>query len=226
MAEYQVVEIFTSINGEGTKAGQLATFVRMAGCNLSCSYCDTSWANQTDTSYQIMREQEIYETVKQAGVRNVTLTGGEPLYRDSVSGLLEALLQDDTIWVEIETNGSVALEKYQQLAEKYDGRLTFTMDYKLPDSGMEEGMCLKNFSVLLPKDTVKFVCSSMEDLKKAHHIMQQYQLIDRCHLYLSPVWGNIDPADMVEYLKEQKLNGVTLQLQLHKIIWDPNARGV
>lgn len=226
MAEYKVVEIFTSINGEGTKAGQLAVFVRMAGCNLACSYCDTAWANQADTNYRVMTEQEICEAVKKTGVRNVTLTGGEPLYREDMPQLLGLLLQDLELAVEIETNGSVELKQYQQMAEQYDGRLTFTMDYKLPDSGMEQGMCLANFDVLLPKDTVKFVCSSMEDLRKAHQIIQQNRLIDRCHIYLSPVWGKIDPADMVEYLKEQQLNGVTLQLQLHKIIWDPDARGV
>lgn len=228
MAEFHVVEQFTSINGEGIKAGQLAVFVRFAGCNLNCSYCDTSWANQKDTNYQIMNEQEILNEILKTGVSNVTLTGGEPLLEDQMEFLLEILLSVPELSIEIETNGSVALEEFQKIAERKKAwdRLSFTMDYKLPGSGMETRMCLENYKILQKKDTVKFVCSDRKDLERAEQIIREYQLIERCHVYLSPVFGKIDPAEMVLFMKERNLNKVNLQLQLHKFIWNPEQRGV
>ena len=89
MAEFKVVEIFESINGEGQRAGQLAVFVRLAGCNLNCSYCDTKWANKADVSYVVMTEKEIYSRVRKTNIKNVTITGGEPLFRSGAKELLE-----------------------------------------------------------------------------------------------------------------------------------------
>ena len=100
------------------------------------------------------------------------------------------------------------------------------MDYKLPSSGMEKHMCLENFEILKKKDTVKFVSGSIEDLKKALEIIRKYDLSRRCHVYISPVFGSIEPAKIVDFMVENKLNDVNLQLQLHKFIWDPNMRGV
>ena len=91
---------------------------------------------------------------------------------------------------------------------------------------MFERMRTENFSLLRPCDTVKFVAGSREDLDCAWTVTQEHQLLDSCHVYLSPVFGAIDPADMVDYMKELGWNGATLQLQMHKFIWDPNARGV
>ncbi len=227
MAEYKVVELFTSINGEGVKAGQLAVFVRFAGCNLKCDYCDTSWANESGAAYTVMNEDEILAAIQKEKVRNVTLTGGEPLYREDMAKLLDKLLTETGLNVEIETNGSMDLREYVYIADKYGvGRLSFTMDYKLPDSGMEDKMNLVNMKLLKGHDTVKFVCSGIEDMKKAEEIIRKYELVEKCHVYLSPVFGKINPADMVEFMKERNLNGVNLQLQLHKFIWDPMKRGV
>lgn len=228
MAVFHVAELFSSINGEGIKAGQLAVFVRFAGCNLNCSYCDTVWANQKDTPYTLMGEQDILRYIQAAGIQNVTLTGGEPLLREGMEELLRALLSDKSLSVEIETNGSIRLDKVQKLAgqEEALGRLSFTMDYKLPQSGMESAMCLENMEILQQKDTVKFVCSDRRDLEKAEEIICFYGLTERCHVYLSPVFGKIAPADIVEFMKDRKLNGVNLQLQLHKFIWNPEERGV
>lgn len=228
MAEFCVAELFSSINGEGTRAGQLAVFVRFAGCNLHCSYCDTAWANQRETEYQRMNEDEILREIQRTGITNVTLTGGEPLLREGIEVLLETLLSDCNLWIEIETNGSIPLEKFQELAERKTAleRLSFTMDYKLPKSGMESEMCLENMGVLQLKDTVKFVCSDWEDLERAEQVIEEYRLIERCHVYFSPVFGELDPAKMVLFMKERNLNGVNLQLQLHKFIWNPEQRGV
>lgn len=243
MAEYKVVEMFTSINGEGTKAGQLAVFVRFQGCNLNCSFCDTKWANEIDAPYQLMNEEQIVQKILDAGVKNVTLTGGEPLMQKNIQVLLERLGQEtkqseqeaivsrqaitptgqqSNLYIEIETNGSMSLASYKDKS----WRPAMTMDYKLPGSGMEDKMCLDNFSYLEAKDTVKFVCGSRTDLEKAQEIIETYNLTEKCHVYLSPVFGRIEPDEMVEFMKEKKLNGVNLQLQLHKFIWSPDERGV
>lgn len=222
MAVYKVVEIFTSINGEGVLAGQLAVFVRFQGCNLQCAFCDTKWANEVTAPYREMSEQDIYETIKATGIRNVTLTGGEPLLQPEITALLQLLGKDAFLQVEIETNGSVELQPYMDLEQPP----CFTMDYKLPCSGMEAYMCTENLRKLRKQDTVKFVAGSMADLERASAVIKQYDLIGKCHVYLSPVFGDINPADMVDYMKEHCMNGVNLQLQMHKVIWDPDAKGV
>ena len=218
---YQVVETFVSINGEGVRAGELAAFIRFRGCNLNCSYCDTRWANQPGAPFEEKSAEQLLEWVRKTGVKNVTLTGGEPLYREGIGDLTALLLQNGNR-VEIETNGSVLLEPFA----KSSFRPVFTMDYKLPDSGMERYMNRKNFAVLNGDDTVKFVAGSKNDLRRALEIIRQYQLTERCHVYFSPVFGMIEPSDIVAFMTEHGLNGVRLQLQLHKFIWDPHKRGV
>lgn len=222
MAKFQVVETFVSINGEGRRAGELAVFIRFKGCNLNCSYCDTKWANEQDAAYRWMSEEDIYEYVKQTGVRNVTLTGGEPLLRPEMDTLLTKLLGDSRLRVEIETNGSVDLTPFAKLPF----RPSFTMDYKLAGSGMEDKMNRKNFSLLTPKDTVKFVVGSRQDLEKSAQVIEEEKLLGRTAIYFSPVFGKIEPEEIVNFLMERKLNDVRVQLQLHKFIWDPDRKGV
>ena len=220
--KFKVVEKFISVNGEGPLSGQLVVFIRFAGCNLNCSYCDTTWANSEDVSYDFMTSDDIYKYIKSTDIRNVTLTGGEPLLQEGIIELLEVLSIDKSLHVEIETNGSVSLGKFLNI----ENRPSFTMDYKLPSSNMEDKMNLNNFKYLSDKDTVKFVSGSIEDLQKAKFIIDEYQLSDKTNVYISPVFGQIDPEDIVEFMKDNKMNGVNLQIQLHKIIWDPNKRGV
>lgn len=222
MAKFQVVETFVSINGEGRRAGELAVFIRFLGCNLNCSYCDTRWANQPDAAYRWMSEEDIYEYVKQTGVWNVTLTGGEPLLQPEMETLLTKLLGDSEIRVEIETNGSIDLTPFAKLPHAP----SFTMDYKLAGSGMEDKMNRKNFSLLAPKDTVKFVVGSRADLERSAQIIEEENLLGRTAIYFSPVFGKIEPEEIVNFLIERKLNDVRVQLQLHKFIWDPDRKGV
>ncbi len=219
---YKVVETFISINGEGQHAGELALFIRFAGCNLNCNYCDTRWANQPDVVYQEMTETEIKALVTDSGVRNVTLTGGEPLLQPGMYQLLETMGSLPDIRIEIETNGSVDIEPYMTLIR----RPAFTLDYKLPGSGMEAGMNMENYRYLTKEDTVKFVISDKTDLMRAREIIEQYQLEGRCGIYYSPVFGRIRPAEIVDDMIEHRLNGVHMQLQMHKFIWDPEQRGV
>ena len=218
---FEVVESFVSINGESTRAGELAVFVRFKGCNLHCSYCDTKWANEFNVEYKSMSAEEICELVKNTGVKNVTLTGGEPLLQEGIENLIEKLISQGNR-VEIETNGSVFLEKFALMKN----RPVFTMDYKLPSSNMEKYMNTDNFSLLEKSDTVKFVSGSIADLEKAVEMIEKYSLLEKCHVYISPVFDKINPAEIVDFMIKRNLNGVRLQLQLHKLIWEPNRRGV
>ncbi|MDO4941991.1 MAG: putative 7-carboxy-7-deazaguanine synthase QueE [Lachnospiraceae bacterium] len=222
MERYQVVESFLSINGEGKKAGQLAVFIRFAGCNLNCSYCDTTWANHPDAPFIWMTKEEIYQVICDFGVYNVTLTGGEPLRQEYMCDLLSYLIRDERLAIEIETNGSVDITPYIGISD----RISMTLDYKLPGSGMESAMYLSNYEKVRTVDTVKFVSGSREDLIRAKEIMDQYGLVSRCSCYLSPVFGKIEPEEIVTFMKEEKLNGVNLQIQMHKVIWDPEMKGV
>lgn len=218
---YPVVEKFVSINGEGQRAGELAVFIRFRGCNLKCSYCDTRWANAADAEAELMSAEEIAEYVASTGVRNVTLTGGEPLLQPELNVLTDILISSGNT-VEIETNGSISAAELA--AGKY--RPFFTFDYKLPDSGMEAHMLTENYCLLTQKDTVKFVSGSISDLRRAAEIIKEFGLVSKCRVYISPVFGRIEPAEIVDFMASERLNGVRLQLQLHKFIWDPCKRGV
>lgn len=222
MANYKVVEIFSSINGEGPRAGQLAIFIRMQGCNMDCTYCDTKWANEEDAKFHWTSTEEILDLLRLMHIRNVTITGGEPLMQEDIMELLEALAKEPEFRVEIETNGSVLLEPFA----KIENAPSFTMDYKLPGSGMEDKMLLENFSWLTEKDTVKFVVKDYMDLCRARDVIREYDLTSHCHVYLSPVYGEIELEDIVSFMKSNNMNDVTMQLQIHKIIWDSEMRGV
>lgn len=225
MVELKVVEHFISINGEGRKAGQLAHFVRFAGCNLACRYCDTRWANAADVPYESMGAGQIYELLQKAGICNVTLTGGEPLLQEGIGELLDLLRREICFSVEVETNGAVELTPF--LPDTGQDNVSFTMDYKLAGSGMEQKMLLSNYAHLRSCDTVKFVVGSVEEMIRCKEIMDRFHLIERgCGIFISPCFGQIDPAELVDYMAEQKWNHVNLQLQLHKLIWDPDQRGV
>lgn len=222
--KYKVVEKFISINGEGNNAGQLAVFIRFAGCNLRCSYCDTLWAvDVKKVEYQELSGQEICNYIIDSRIRNVTLTGGEPLFQEGIYELLCLLAELPELRVEIETNGSIDLCEYKDIKPDYP---VFTTDYKLGTSGMEHTMKLSNFEHLEQNDTVKFVVGNDKDLETAQQIIDKYRLTEKCSVHFSPVSGNIELNAIVEFMKQNKLNGVRLQPQLHKFIWDPSTRGV
>ena len=220
METFQLAEHFISINGEGQCAGELALFLRFAGCNLRCDWCDTAWACGKDAPHENVTLRLIEQIAADAaaqGVRNVTLTGGEPLLQKHIADSIR-MLADMGLRTEIETNGAVPLEPFLHCGG------VFTMDYKLPSSKMEQHMHTENFALLQAHDTVKFVCGSREDVRRAKEIAEQFR--PQCPLYLSPVFGRIDPAEIVEIMKAERMGNFRLQLQLHKFIWDPQARGV
>ncbi|WP_425449346.1 putative 7-carboxy-7-deazaguanine synthase QueE [Dethiothermospora halolimnae] len=218
---YRIVERFVSINGEGKKSGQLSVFIRFKGCNLNCSYCDTLWANKENVEYENMTEMEIYRFIKETGVNNITLTGGEPLIQDNILGLVKYLLLDQKLQLEIETNGSIDISPFVNL-----NRLTLTMDYKLPSSRVESKMDISNLKKIRKEDVIKFVVSCESDLDTMKNIIKEFDLVNRTNVYVSPTFEEIDPRDIVEFMKYNKLNNTTLNIQLHKIIWDKERRGV
>lgn len=227
---YPVVERFTSINGEGAHAGRLAAFVRFRGCSLACAYCDTVWANRVDAPAELLSVGDIVSFVEASPASCVTLTGGEPLLQDGIEELIEALLADPDRFVEIETNGAVPLAYFADLRRRVIGdapeRLSFTMDCKLPSSGMDGFMVEENYDVLDARDTVKFVIGEEGDFASVLNVVRGHNLVQRCGVYLSPVFGQMDPARIVDFMKAEGLDRATLQLQLHKLIWPAVDRGV
>ena len=217
--KFNVIEKFVSVNGEGTRAGQLTAFVRFAGCNLRCSYCDSAYSYEEDI-YEVMTEDEIVSYVDSTGVRNVTLAGGEPLCQPGIQYLVELLCRNHS--VEIETNGSLPV---WQLA-LMDPRPILTLDYKTESSGMEDENMLGNYRYLEAQDSVKFVVGNVGELEKALVICERFNLWERCNVLFSPQWGNIEPVDIVNFMKAHTLNDARLNLQIHKFIWDPDMRGV
>lgn len=222
MNKYKIVEKFISINGEARAAGELSCFIRFQGCNLNCSYCDTKWANEKEAPYELMSAEEIYGYVKKCGVKNVTLTGGEPLIQENIKELISLLAGDHSLRIEIETNGSVDLFPFLDI----EGNVTFTMDYKLPGSHMEKYMALDNMRLLRACDSVKFVVSDLNDLNVSKRIIKEYDLDNRVAVYLSSCFMRIQPKDIVDYMIDNNMNKVKLQLQLHKYIWEPDRKGV
>lgn len=217
-----VAEKFVSINGESRRAGQLAVFIRFKGCNLRCGYCDTLWANREDCPAEEMTPAEIYKYIKSTGIHNVTLTGGEPLLQHDIDELLRLISEDDSLYCEIETNGSIDISG----AKRFSRPPSITMDFKSPSSGMCDKMLMSNYAHIDGRDTVKFVCGSTEDLERAYEVITRYSLAQKCAVYISPVFGGIKAEQIVEFMKVKKLNGVNLQLQLHKYIWSPDKKGV
>lgn len=214
----KVVEIFESIDGEGIRAGFPVTFIRLHGCNLHCSYCDSRYACE-GTDYKEMAIEDIMLKVRNFGHSFITLTGGEPLIHPDVSYLIGAL-KKEKYKVNIETNGSVDLSSFSCYG------VMLTMDYKCPSSGMEDKMVFFNLKLLRNKDVLKFVVGSEEDLLKAKKVILEEYLQGKCNIFFSPVFGKIEPSRIVEFILENHLDGVRLQLQMHKYVWEPDKRGV
>ncbi|MDE7363497.1 MAG: radical SAM protein, partial [Ruminococcus sp.] len=147
---FAVVEKFVSINGEGSRAGELAVFVRFRKCNLNCSYCDTKWANTESAEAEMMSAEDISRYIAETDIKNVTLTGGEPLLQKNIYNLIEMLTKQGNS-VEIETNGSISIAEISQK----QWRPIFTLDYKLPDSNMEKNMLVDNYIYINENDVVK-----------------------------------------------------------------------
>ena len=215
----KVNEVFTSIEGEGIRAGLPTTFIRLQGCNLRCTYCDTMYAHGQDGGFEVSVGNLVGE-VKSNGISRVTLTGGEPLLQVEARALVQDL-SDHGFEVNVETNGSQPIVPYIRMGDK----VIVTMDFKSPYSGADLSMDVRNLHYLRAgHDVLKFVVASLYDLRRMRAVLEEYK--PGCHVFVSPVFGRIDPKDIVQYVLANNLRNVRVQLQLHKCIWDPQQRGV
>ena len=211
-------EIFFSIQGEGTRAGVPCVFVRLHGCGLRCSYCDTPYALDHRVGGEWKSFEEIASEVRRHPARFVEFTGGEPLEQPEVHELMRELL-DEGYTVAVETGGHVDISTC-------DPRIIRIMDLKAPGSGMAKRNRMENIPHLTRLDEVKFVCGSREDYEWTRGIIGEHALTDRVGAVLiSPIFGSIEPVELVNWILEDGLD-VRFQLQMHKFIWEPNARGV
>ena len=211
-----VNEIFFSIQGESSYAGRPCVFIRLAGCNLRCSYCDTPYAYEEGSLQEI---SDIEGQIRSFGCRLVEITGGEPLLQAETPELIRMLL-DRRYTVLMETNGSRNIGLI-------DERCVRIVDVKCPSSGESKKNRLENLAIITPNDEVKFVIGDRADFDYAKEIISAH-LSCRSGLkppLISPVFGRINPASLAKWILTDQLD-VRLQIQLHKVIWGTETRGV
>ncbi len=208
----KINEIFKSIQGESTYAGWPCTFVRLSGCNLRCSYCDTTYAYEEGEDLTV---EDVLAKVQDLVCPLVEITGGEPLLQKEVSTLIGKLLEKDYS-VLLETNGSLDIGHV-------DPRVIRIMDIKCPDSGMSGRMDWENIERLKGNDEVKFVLSSRNDYLWAKAIISQYDLEKKVTLLISPVFGRLELETLAEWIIADRLR-VRLQLQLQKYLRPAGTR--
>jgi 7-carboxy-7-deazaguanine synthase len=208
----KVNEIFYSIQGESSFAGFPCVFIRLTGCNLRCTYCDTQYAYKKGTDYDIAA---ILELVGNYDCQLVEITGGEPLIQDETPKLA-AVLCDAGYRVIVETNGT-------QNIDRLKSPVTRVVDLKTPGSGESEKTDWMNIKRLDGRDEVKFVLTSQADYDWAKEMIKQYGLKER-RVHFSPVSSGLDPAELARWILEDQLN-VRLHLQLHRILWPDKDRG-
>jgi 7-carboxy-7-deazaguanine synthase len=210
----EVSETFVSILGESSFAGLPAFFIRLTGCNLRCRYCDTTYAYEGG---RFMSVEELVAAALAKQTRYVLVTGGEPLLQAETLSLLSAFA-DNGLTVLLETNGSLDIREV-------DPRVRRILDIKCPGSGMAERMHWVNLDALTHKDEVKFVISGLEDFDWTLAIVKRHNLAERLPVLISPVFESVPPQDAVRWILASGLP-LRLNLQLHKYIWGPEARGV
>jgi len=209
----RVTEIFFSIQGEGTRAGRPCVFVRFTGCDLRCVWCDTAYAFHGGTD---MARPEIVEAVERHPCRFALLTGGEPLLQPELPALCRDLLARG--WeVAVETHGQLPLDELP-------AEVVRIVDVKTPGSGAP-ARDLAHLAALRPHDEVKFVVDSEADWRWSLEVIRAHRLAGRVAVLVSPVHGEVAPSDLARWILESGVEA-RLNLQLHKIVWGPAARGV
>ncbi len=209
-----VSEIFHSIQGESTWAGWPCVFVRLAACNLRCTWCDTEYAF---TGGERRAAEDVARQALDYGCPLVEITGGEPLLQEGVYPLMEALLAAGRR-VLLETGGGVATERVPE-------GVRVILDVKCPGSGMHEHNVWENLGRLRAGDEVKFVLADRADYDWARDVVRRHDLCGRSVVHFSSVWEKLDPRTLAEWILADRLP-VRLNLQLHKVVWGAAARGV
>jgi 7-carboxy-7-deazaguanine synthase len=210
----RVTEIFHSIQGESSFVGQPCVFIRLTGCPLRCAWCDTEYAFYGGNEQSM---EDILGKVKSYGCRLVEITGGEPLAQSDAVPLITTLCEQGYD-VLIETSGAID-------TAAVDTRAHVILDVKCPGSGMSDRMHWPNLDRLSMKDEAKFVLADRADYEWARQVLERHELAIRCTVLMSPVFGSLDPRQLAEWVLADRLP-VRLQLQLHKLIWAPDMRGV
>ena len=211
----KVNEIYYSVQGESTYAGLPCVFVRLTFCNLRCTYCDTEYAFYAGKDLSI---SQVIGEIKKYNCKLVEITGGEPLVQMEECLELMKQLCDEGFEVLIETGGSLSIKEI-------DPRVKIIMDLKCPSSGMEKKNLYENINYLKTEDELKFVIGSREDYDWTVDVMKKYNLENKCKILFSVVFGKLEPEKLVNWFLEDKIN-VRFQLQMHKIIWHPETKGV
>jgi 7-carboxy-7-deazaguanine synthase len=204
----KISEIFFSIQGESTFSGLPCIFVRLAGCNLRCNYCDTSYSYEED--YSEMTIDTVMDEIKKFNSKRVEITGGEPLLQEETTPLIDKLIKHGYT-VLLETNGSIGLDNLNSKVIKI-------IDIKTPGSGCEGSFRMENIAFLNADDEIKFVLMDRKDFEWAKEVVDKQHLNSKATVLFSPVSGKLDPRDLSEWILQEGLD-VRLQLQLHKIIW-------
>lgn len=210
-AQLRITEIFFSLQGETSRIGLPTVFIRLTGCPLRCTYCDTSYAF---TGGQSLTLAEILKQVAQYTPRYVTVTGGEPLAQRNCLPLLTALC-DAGYQVSLETGGALDISAV-------DSRVMRVVDIKTPASGEAAKNRWENLAELTPHDELKFVLCDENDYKWACQMLTQHQLADKCEVLFSPAQGALSAAQLADWVLRDRLP-VRFQLQLHKILWNNEA---
>jgi 7-carboxy-7-deazaguanine synthase len=208
-----VCETFSSIQGETTFAGRPCFFIRLAGCNLRCRYCDTKYAWRGGRECSIAQLEKAF---KKSRLSLALVTGGEPLLQEHVCGLLATLARQGTTM--LETNGTRDISRVP-------GKVITILDIKCPGSGFAGQNDWHNLERLRPHDEVKFVVCDRNDYQWSRRIIHKYGLIGKCRaVNISPAAGSLSPAVLADWILKDRL-AVRLNLQLHKIIWPKAVRG-
>ena len=210
----KVNEIYYSIQGESTHVGRPCIFIRLTYCNLRCTYCDTEYAFYEGKDIEI---PEIMAKIKQWNCNLVEVTGGEPLFQDECIDLLNELTTQN-YEVLLETGGSLSISDVPI-------EIVRIVDFKCPSSGMEKKNLWSIVNDLQPHDEVKFVIGDREDFDWAKEMLNKYSLNEKCSILFSPTFGKIDPSLIVEWILEGDIP-VRMQLQMHKLIWESERKGV
>ena len=208
----RITEIFYSLQGESRTAGFPTVFIRLTGCPLRCDYCDTTYAFQGGEKIEI---SDVLKRVAEYQPHYVTVTGGEPLAQNACITLLSSLC-DAGYEVSLETSGAIDISNVDQ-------RVIKVMDLKTPASGESEKNLYDNINKLNPQDQIKFVLVNKADYDWAKNVMNEYALNEKCEILFSPVYGELEPVQLAEWILDDKLN-VRMQLQLHKLLWG-NEKG-
>lgn len=210
----RVIEVYASVQGESTFAGLPCVFVRLAGCNLRCTWCDSTF---TFTGGAHRSIDAVVEEACAYDIELVEVTGGEPLVHRQAIPLMERLMARGKR-VLLETSGSRDIGAVPEAVH-------VVLDLKPPDSGEERANLWSNVEKLRPHHEVKFVLASRRDYEWAREKIREHRLAERATVLLSPVFGRVDPKEVVAWMLEDRLPA-RFQVQMHKVIWPPDARGV